>query len=71
MRAKEWPLGGDSQGPEVSRRAAGSTAVMLPREATVVSLDAWRRRLPPGPDQCPSWCEWCYGPNRLGGRWSS
>jgi hypothetical protein len=45
-------------------------------QTTVVSitrLDAWRQEraeLPPGPDVCPPWCEWCYAPNWLAGWWS-
>ncbi len=52
MSYKERPLGGDSQGPEVSRRLKGSTAFIVPREADVVNLDAWRRlrRAPVGGD---------------------
>jgi len=47
MSYKERSLGGDSQGLEVSRRAAGSTAVMVPRMATTAALAdllAWRCR---------------------------
>jgi hypothetical protein len=68
---REWPRDAPTPGAvDHQDRSLMDDATLSP-DAHVVNLDGWRRRLPPGPDRCPPWCEWCYGPNRLGGRWTS
>jgi hypothetical protein len=75
MTHKRRPWGDDSPGPKVTRRPGGFLVSMLPRQTDVVNLDAYRARrveLPPGPDRCPPWCEWCFGGNQLDWRgWPS
>jgi hypothetical protein len=56
----------------LGRSAVGVSSSPSSTTATVTHLNVWRLErveLPPGPDVCPPWCEWCYAPNWLAGWW--
>jgi hypothetical protein len=72
MTYKERPPGSDSGGPEVSHRAAGSTAVMVAdardrrRARTVRRMASIELTgLLYGAVPAARWCTWCHGRCRV------